>query len=205
MDEIRGNSLRSREDATEPIEPRVRPALTQPATTKKRSGVSGFLKSLIVEDAVSIRDHIIEDILRPAIGNFIMDTVIDSVEMFFGGDRRSRSSSVATNRVSYRGCYDDRRETVRRDDDKYRGYMNENPVVPSRADAIKVQDAMFDIMDKYKYVRVADLLELCILPSVYTDNKYGWDSYDEIRAMKMIRLRDGSYELEMPRAHELSK
>lgn len=46
----------------------------------------------------------------------------------------------------------------------------------NRQDAEQVLTAISDISVKYGYVTMADLYELCSLPTTFKDNKFGWKS-----------------------------
>ena len=171
------------------------------ARARKRNGIARFVRSLFVEDLPNIGNYILEDVLRPSIQNFFIDSVTDSISMLFGGDgsvsRRSRSRGGYGERVSYRDYYDDDKRRRRRDrdrDEDFRGYDLDDAVVDTRGEAERVIDKMEDMIDRYKAVSVADLYELVGLPSRYTDNKYGWTSIKSAKAQKVR----GGYLIQLP-------
>lgn len=201
-DEFRSNSNKSKEEVEEPKneEKRVEAPIVQ-ARARKRSGVSKFVRSLFVEDLPNIGTYILEDVLRPSIQNFFIDSVTDSISMLFGGDggsrRRGRSGRGYSDRVSYRDYYDDDKRRRRRDrerDEDFRGYDLDDAIVDTRGEAERVIDKMEDMIDRYKAVSVADLYELVGLPSRYTDNKYGWTSIKSAKAQKVR----GGYLIQLP-------
>ena len=55
---------------------------------------------------------------------------------------------------------------------------------------------MYELLDTYGLVRVADLKDLVGITGSYTDNRYGWTS---LRSAEIVRVRDG-YMIKMPRA-----
>jgi hypothetical protein len=54
---------------------------------------------------------------------------------------------------------------------------------------------MYDLLNQYRVVSVADLYELAEIETQISDNSYGWRSLDGAR----IRPTGGGYILELPR------
>ncbi len=59
-----------------------------------------------------------------------------------------------------------------------------------------ILDNMFEILDRYKVVTVADLYDLAGERGRYTDNKFGWT---DISSASVVRIRDG-FVIKLPRA-----
>lgn len=98
--------------------------------------------------------------------------------------------------MSYTNYYD-RGSSVR----DTRGYSNsrysyDDVILNSRREAEDVLDRMYELLDTYKVVRVADLYDLVNITGSYTDNNYGWV---DLRTAEIVRVRDG-YIIKMPRA-----
>lgn len=68
-------------------------------------------------------------------------------------------------------------------------------VCPSQQIAETLLANMYDLMNQYRVVSVADLREMAGITPATSDNAYGWHSLDNARISK---VRDG-YLLEMPR------
>lgn len=68
-------------------------------------------------------------------------------------------------------------------------------VVPSQAFAETLLTNMYDLMNRYSRVTVADLYEAAGLSSAISDNSYGWTSLEGSR----IRSVGNGYVLELPR------
>lgn len=202
MDDIRGNSMNGRNDQTKaPETPTIEPVVK--GKLKKQSGFARFLRSLIADDLPSVKEHILDDVLRPAISGFVINAVTDAISMVFKDGDRSRRDYTTASKVSYRDYYSGPKPSGKSYNDDYRGYSDENPTVPSRSDCEKVQRAMHDILNQYHYVRVSDLLDLCSLPTKYTDSKYGWTTHEEIDRARFYRTSGGWYAIEMPPSHPL--
>ena len=71
----------------------------------------------------------------------------------------------------------------------------EEIVVGTRGEAEKLLDELESIINQYGTASIADLYSACGMTGNYTDNKYGWI---DIRGAEPVRLRDGSYALNLP-------
>ena len=191
MGEYKSNSHRSREIERE--EKKVERVVKGQVKSKKKNK---FADTFISEDAASVKDYIIFDVLIPAAKNAISDMVTTGIQMMLYGEVRGTSKSKGT-KVSYSKYYDDRRD---RDYDRRSrtrsGYDYDEIILESRAEAEEVLNSMDDLLDRYGLVSVADLYDLVGITGNYTDNKYGWTS---LRHASVQRLRDG-YLLKLPRA-----
>lgn len=68
-------------------------------------------------------------------------------------------------------------------------------VFMTRVEAEEVLTQMFDILDRFEAVKVADLWELVGQSSNYTDNRYGWT---DLQGTNVMRTR-GGYLIDLPR------
>ena len=153
--------------------------------------------------------YILHDVLVPAAKNTLSDIVSGGIEMLLFGDSRPRNRGrdrgrgrgyVEYDRVSYR---DDRRGSTNRDSsNRNRARRNfDDIIVETRGEADEVLDYLADLIDRYDAVSVQDLYVLVGLPTSYTDDKFGWFN---ISSAKPVRLRDGSYLIDLPRAVPLN-
>lgn len=191
MSEYKSNSHRSKEIERE--EKKVERVVKGQVKSKKKNK---FADTFISEDAASVKEYIIFDVLIPAAKNAISDMVTTGIQMMLYGEVRGGSKSKGS-KVSYSKYYDDRRE---RDYDRRSrtrsGYDYDEIILESRAEAEEVLNSMDDLLERYGLVSVADLYDLVGVTGNYTDNKYGWTN---LRHASVQRLRDG-YLLKLPRA-----
>lgn len=191
MSEYKSNSHRSKEIERE--EKKVERVVKGQVKSKKKNK---FADTFISEDAASVKEYIIFDVLIPAAKNAISDMVTTGIQMMLYGEVRGGSKSKGS-KVSYSKYYDDRRE---RDYDRRSrtrsGYDYDEIILESRAEAEEVLNSMDDLLERYGLVSVADLYDLVGVTGNYTDNKYGWTN---LRNASVQRLRDG-YLLKLPRA-----
>jgi len=177
-------------------EKNITPVAHAKGTRKKNK----FVNSVLAEEAADVKNTIVGDVLIPALKKTIVDAVTNSIEMLIYGSTGNIKRS-GTSKVSYRSYYDDDgkrwkdRVNDRRD---YRsaGYDYDDLIFGTRGEAEMILDNMFEILDRYKVVTVADLYDLAGERGRYTDNKFGWT---DISSASVVRIRDG-FVIKLPRA-----
>lgn len=178
--------------ATKVVKGNVR---TKPNEVRKLADV------FISEDINNVKSYILMDVLVPAIKKAVADIVTNGVEMILYGSTSNRRNSSSGSKVSYRNYYDSRDD--RRDDrggSRTRSGLDyDDFVFDSRGEAEAVLSQMGDIIERFKYVTVADLYDMVDKVPPFTANKYGWTS---IRNADVVRDRDG-YRLKLPRAMQI--
>ena len=202
MDNYKPNSHKYKEDNKAGAEERQKfDKITKGAVvTKKKSEINKLKDIFVSEDIKSVKSYIFMDVLVPAIKDAIEDIVTNGIRMILRGDTSARRSSSAASKISYRDYYDG----DRRNNDRFRNetrpvtkYSYDDIILESRGDAEAVLERMGEIIDIYGMVRAADLYDLVGVTGDYTDNKYGWTN---ISGAKPVRVRDGRYMLDLPRA-----
>ena len=198
--EYKPNSHKSKAEAKAAEEKREKIAAVAKAkvVTKKKNKL---LSSFISDDAVSIKDYIVDEFLIPLVQKTICDIFEEIPKtIFYGKSGRRRSSN--SDRVSYTK-YSSRRDRDRdyrdRDRDSYRRtdiFDSTDIIFDSRGEAEKVLAVMDEIMQEYEIVRVADLYDLAGVSCDFPANDYGWTN---IRNARVVHVRDG-WVIEMPRA-----
>ena len=165
---------------------------------KKENGMRKLTDIFISEDVTNVKDYIIFDVVVPALKKAVYDLIVGTLDMsLYGG--RGNGNQPKADRVSYRD-YNDISRSGNRSGDRTRtasGYSYDDIVVETRGEAETVLSRMDEIMEEYSIVRVADLYDLVGVTGDYTDNNYGWTN---IRNAKIVRVRDGGYKIDMPRA-----
>ena len=164
--------------------------VVQAKGARKRNPI---VKSLIsVEDAYDLKQYA-KSVLKQA----FVDMIKNGIDIVAYGPNGNPAKKSKGSRVSYRSYYDDdvrdRREPMR-----YRAndFDFDDIIFDNRGDAQMVLDNMFDILERYKVVTVADYYDLCGERCSHTANKFGWTS---LGAASISRIRDG-YVIRLPRA-----
>lgn len=188
MSEYKPNSHRSKAEAAE--KKKVEKVVSGKVHKKKKNR---FADVFISEDAGNIKNYVFMDVLVPAIKKAVSDIVTDGVHMLMYGDTNRRGSgSSKTSYVSYRdysSSRDERRPVSR-------GlYHYDEIIFESRGDADYVLDQMYEILDAYDTVSVADLYDLAGESCEHTANRYGWTN---LRNADVVRVRDG-YIIKLPK------
>lgn len=193
------NSLKNREKQQDQ-EKQVVKVVKGKAKTKKKSEISRIASNIISEEAKSIKEYAIYDVVIPVVKDTITQLIKGSIDMLFYGEVRSGSSSRRNSsnasRVSYRDYYDDR--NARRDLSRTSTrYSYDDITFEYRQDAEEVLNRMDEIVEQYGVVTVADLFDLAgITGNGYTDQNYGWTS---TRSASVERNRHGEFILKLQR------
>ena len=194
MENYPSNSHKAREEVAEK---KVEKVVSGKTSTKKKSGMRKLSDTFLSEDVSNVKSYIFSEVLLPAAKKLVSDIVTNGTNMLLYGEIKNKKGN--SSKVSYSRYYDDRRDRSR----DYRSPVVRNNfdydeiIFETRGDAEAVLDAMYDILNQYKVVSVAELYDLAsITTHNYTCNNYGWI---DLRGSSVVRVRDG-YILKLPRA-----
>ena len=194
MENYPSNSHKAREEVAEK---KVEKVVSGKTSTKKKSGIRKLSDTFLSEDVGNVKSYIFSEVLLPAAKKLVSDIVTNGIDMLLYGEIKNKKGN--SSKVSYSRYYDDRRDRSR----DYRSPVVRNNfdydeiIFETRGDAEAVLDAMYDILNQYKVVSVAELYDLAsITTHNYTCNIYGWI---DLRGSSVVRVRDG-YILKLPRA-----
>ena len=191
MENYPSNSHKAREEVAEK---KVEKVVSGKTSTKKKSGIRKLSDTFLSEDVSNVKSYIFSEVLLPAAKKLVSDIVTNGTNMLLYGEIKNKKGN--SSKVSYSRYYDDRsrdyRSPVVRNNFDY-----DEIIFETRGDAEAVLDAMYDILNQYKVVSVAELYDLAsITTHNYTCNNYGWI---DLRGSSVVRVRDG-YLLKLPRA-----
>ncbi len=199
---------------SEKLQPVAKGTVTRERETLGKKLMATFIK----DDAQSVGEYLMFDVLIPAAKNAFSDLVTTGVNMLLFGENRAPSSvkrSGDRSYVSYNNYYRgsaysnnliETREYQPRSSQRSTPSPREvrkfdQVEVPSRKEAEDVLNAMVDRTIMYGMASVADLYDLAGVPSVYTDNDWGWDS---LQGSRIERSRHG-YVIRVPQPHLLEE
>lgn len=167
---------------------------------KKKSGIRKAEEALISEEASTVKEYLIWDVLLPALKDTVVDMIKKGTDAIFYGDRRPRGNNIerrnGTTYVRYdKPSYDSgRRNNYSKP--RFSGRFNFNDIIfESKNDAEAILDELVESTIRYGMVPVSDFYELANLEYTYTDYKYGWADLSRAR---VERVREG-YILYLPR------
>lgn len=183
-------------DKSEKTEPRVQKVIAGKAGKRKKSKSHEIAEMFISDDVHNVKSFVIFDVVIPAIKAAIYDGVVNGLHMsLWGGSDRDRKGS----RKNYGDRYISSRDRDRdrdRDRRRIRRINLDELSIDSRGEAEEVLDQMYELLDRYGYVSVADYLDMLGEEHDYTYQKYGWT---DLRNAEIKRDRDGSYYIRLPR------
>lgn len=156
------------------------------------------------DDAQTVGNYILFDVVLPAAKTMISDAVSQGVErLLFGDNARARSTArpghTSYNRISgssAAGTVRAPREISRR---ARTNHEFDEVVLGTRGEAELVLERLGDLVDQYDSATVSDLYDLIGITGSFTDDKWGWT---DLRTAGVSRVRDG-YLLSLPRTEPL--
>lgn len=198
MDNYRPNSHKSKSE--ERVEKKVEPVI-KTAKQKKKGEFRKFTDVFISEDIDSVKSYILADVLVPAIKDAMYDVVTTSVKMMLFGEKGKAPNKSNGSKVSYSRYYNDDRRRENASNSSRGNFDYDDIIFETRGDADAVLEGMFDILEQYDIVTVADLYDLAnITNKNYMINKYGWSNLSNA---SVVRVRDG-YKLKLQKAKPVS-
>ena len=163
------------------------------ARVKRESTAKKVVGEIIREDAKSVGETVLWDVIIPTVKNLISDTVTRGIEsMLYGGDTRpSRSRSGYSDYSGYSRPKDRRDRSSERRPSRYARHAEpeRNEIIfDTRSDANDVIDRMSDLIDQYGQVSLADLNALIGASSNFIDDNWGWT---DMGSFNVRQVRDG--------------
>ena len=199
------NTVREREGITST---RVKPAGVKTVVEEKSMG-RRIAEAFISDERGNIKDHVIFDVVIPAIKNAISDVFTDGINMLLFGERRKGSKNGS--RTPYSSFWaSSLEETNRRssasESNSPRSSMSRylDACWESMDVAEDVLDYMLNILETYKAVTVADFFGLINDPKNFpiesVHNKWGWKSLSDVH---VVKVGSGLWGLSLPRPQHL--
>lgn len=162
------------------------------ARVKRESTAKKVVGEIIREDAKSVGETVLWDVIIPTVKNLISDTVTRGIEsMLYGGDSRPRSRSSYSDYSGYsrpKGTRDRPAERRERRSARHAEPERNEIIFDTRSDANDVIDRMSDLIDQYGQVSLADLNALIGASSNFIDDNWGWT---DMGSFDVRQVRDG--------------
>lgn len=174
--------------------------ITSNKVKKKEKSLGQRVKAEIIsEDSRSVADHLLWDILVPAIKDTVVDLVKNGIETLMYGGASSKDHRINRDRgssyVRYNSYYEKDRDSRYRRSSSRRVDDLEDILFDSNAEAEKVLLAMLDMLDEYDFVTRGHFYELIGERTRPADFNWGWDN---LRSARVERVRNG-YIIKLPR------
>lgn len=217
---FQSNSHKSKELAEVKEESKkVEKVISGTASTKKKSWISKVKDTFVSEDASSVGDYILLDIIVPAVKDNLLDIVSRGVEMLlFGGAPQARSRGSRTGSriyTSYDTYYrpERRREDNRGSRRRPSEYVNldedifiedevdeEGRRISGYAKASKAMDYITELFNDYHRITVSDVYDTVGISTPWTMESYGWESLSGF----YVRRVHGGALIILPKAIQLN-
>lgn len=176
---------------------------------RKKSLGKRFAETFTGGDTQGVGSYILFDVMIPALKDLMADMTSQGVERMLFGDSapRGRNRRHGGSRTNYSrmsgplgraGMADEPRRSI-----SNRGRTTHDfgeVIIPSRVEADAVVEAMFDMLEQYDEVTVADFYTMADITPAFTDEKWGWT---DLRGTRLERARGGGYIVNLPRPEPL--
>lgn len=173
-------------------------------TVQKRSWLKRFARGMLADDATSISDYILVDVLIPTFKATLRDIVLGVTDRSLygssgagiinrGGPGFGLNGNVGGIKTKYSNIPEERPRALLSREARARHDFDEI-VFPSREAAVIVLSAMYEHLERYRLVTVGDLYDLAGYSGDWAARNYGWSSL----AAADIRQRGRGWVLELP-------
>lgn len=209
MEEFPSNSQRARQ-AKDDGPKDIKPVLEANVSRRKPPLSRRIRETFIPADVGSIWAYVWFDVLVPAAKDMLVDAGSEALHRSFYGEggragrRSGRYSGGGTGTfVNYNRPTSPfyRRDEPRSLSRRARANHNfDDIILDKRVVADEVIDRLFDIIQQYEQVSVADLYKVVDVEPTPQDYKWGWT---DLRGAGVTRLPNGGYLLDLPRPEPL--
>lgn len=166
--------------------------------SKARRVAEIFVGGDLKETAVHVRD----DVAIPALKNFLYDSLSEGLQRILWGETRNdrRRNSTHRDYVGYSRRARESRptpQTTTRYSRVAQGF--DDIVLATRTEAESVLSRMYDLIERYNMVTVAEFYSLVGISAEFTDENWGWR---DLRSANIQHIRDG-FRINLPKPEEL--
>lgn len=187
--------------------PKVESVVTGKTSTKTRASKK-LRNSIFAQDFRDVKEGVVTDIIRPRIKEIIYDifkgflnSADSTLQMMIWGEERRNPNNRVGDRVSY-NQFSKRTTTTVSSPSMTSAFNCDDIIFESRGDAEVVLQSMYEYLDMYKCVTVANMYEFADQKSPWTANNYGWTN---LSGATISRCFDGGYVINLPRATPLQR
>lgn len=133
----------------------------------------------------------------------ITNRIYSAVDILLGNKRGSSGYSTPGAKIAYSQQYQPQQNNGNARQRTASNYSYDDLLFDTRGDAEITLAKMWELLETYKAVSIADMFDLAGVtsPNGYIDNKYGWTE-QTLSGARVIHVRDG-FMLDLPRAEQL--
>lgn len=171
----------SEQDKTETPRESLDKVVTGVVVTRKTPWWKRAAKSMVAEDAPSVGDHVLNNVVLPAIRVAIAESVMQATNHILFGGRMPRNTGFGLQQQARNPGYHTRFDRAQPQQQgvsftqRQQSTMQfEDVVFPSRIEAISVVETMMQRVAEFGTVTVADFYDYCGTTGSYAARNWGW-------------------------------
>lgn len=211
MNEYPSNSHRPTgpidKSTVEPDKPKLEKIVTGTVLKRKKTLGRRLKDTFFNGSAEGVVKYLVQDVLVPALQDLLIDTVRQGIEKTVYGEVRSPRSTARGNSLPRTHISYDRQSSIvnrtpptpRRPVTQPSAFQVGDIILDSHVQAEAVAEKLYETIEEYGAVTVANLNELIGQSSAYTDHKYGWTDLSNLTTK---RIREG-YLMILPEPEDL--
>ena len=170
--------------------------------SKSKSKARRIAEIFVGGDLKETAEHVRDDVAIPALKNFLYDSLNEGLQRILWGETKNdrRRNSTHRDYVGYsRRAREPRptQQTTSRYSRATQGF--DDVVLATRTEAESVLSRMYDLIENYNMVTVAEFYSLVGISAEFTDENWGWR---DLRSANIQHIRDG-FRINLPKPEEI--
>lgn len=170
--------------------------------SKSKSKARQIAEIFVGGDLKETAEHVRDDVAIPALKNFLYDSLSEGLQRLLWGETRNDRRRNSTHR-DYVGYSRRARESrlAPKPDTRYSRVAQgvDDVVLATRTEAESVLSRMYDLIENYNMVTVAEFYSLVGISAEFTDENWGWR---DLRSANIQHIRDG-FRINLPKPEEI--
>lgn len=170
--------------------------------SKSKSKARQIAEIFVGGDLKETAEHVRDDVAIPALKNFLYDSLSEGLQRLLWGETKTdrRRNSTHRDYVGYSRRARESRPTQQTTTRYSRVAQGVDDVVlATRTEAESVLSRMYDLIENYNMVTVAEFYSLVGISAEFTDENWGWR---DLRSANIQHIRDG-FRINLPKPEEI--
>ena len=170
--------------------------------SKSKSKARQIAEIFVGGDLKETAEHVRDDVAIPALKNFLYDSLSEGLQRLLWGETKNdrRRNSTHRDYVGYSRRARESRPTQHTNARYSRVTQGfDDVVLATRTEAESVLSRMYDLIERYNMVTVAEFYSLVGISAEFTDENWGWR---DLRSANIQHIRDG-FRINLPKPEEL--
>ena len=170
--------------------------------SKSKSKARQIAEIFVGGDLKETAEHVRDDVAIPALKNFLYDSLSEGLQRLLWGETKNdrRRNSTHRDYVGYSRRAREPRPTQHTNTRYSRVTQGfDDVVLATRTEAESVLSRMYDLIERYNMVTVAEFYSLVGISAEFTDENWGWR---DLRSANIQHIRDG-FRINLPKPEEL--